>query len=91
MKNIYAILDSVAATYTPPILLNNDDEAKRVFRDACLNPDLPMGAHSADYSIWHIGYYDTSTGVIDAVTPHHLILKGHQTPKLKAVGDNDNG
>lgn len=90
MKNVYAIYDAVAEIYTMPILLNNDNEAKRVFTDACLNPDLPMGAHSADYSMWAIGFYDEQTGIIESTNPHTLIQKGPQTPTLKAVGD-DNG
>lgn len=87
LKQTYAIYDAVADIYTLPLMLNNDNEAKRVFNDACLNDDLPMGAHKADYSIWHIGEYDDKTGVITSITPHTLIMKGPQTPTLKAVGD----
>lgn len=89
IKQMYAIYDAVAQMWTHPILVNNDDEAKRVFKDACLNPDLPMGAHSADYSIYHIGEFDQNTAVLTPCSPHVLIAKGHQTPTLKAVGDDD--
>lgn len=89
---MYAIYDHVTQIYTRPMILNNDNEATRVFRDACINPELPMGAHQADYSMWHIGYYNDSTGLVEAVSPAIKIIQGPITPTidkttLKAVGE----
>lgn len=87
--NVYAIYDEVAKTYTQPMFMHNDNEARRLFLMWCKNPELPMAAHPADYTLYAIGFYDTDTGVIESQTPHNQILKGSsgEPATLKAVGD----
>lgn len=89
--NVYSIYDAVADTYTQPLFMHNDNEAKRAFRNWCNNPELPMAAHPQDYTLIAIGFYDTSTGIIEPQTPHAQIMKGSSSePLLKAVGDSNN-
>lgn len=91
--NVYTIHDLVAKTYTNPFFMHNDAEAKRMFLQWMVNPELPMAAHPQDYSLYHIGFYDTDQGQIEGIKIPNLILKGSSTPepKLKAVGDQVDG
>ena len=91
--NIYSIHDLVAKTYTNPFYMHNDGEAKRMFLNWTKNPDLPMAANPDDYSLYHIGFYDTDTGNIEGLTVPNLIIKGSslERQELKAVVDNHNG
>lgn len=85
--NVYAIYDSVAATFTQPIFLHNDNEAKRLFKTWCNNPELPMSAHPEDYALYAIGFYDMNSGIIEGQTPHNQIIRGSRDEpvNLKAV------
>lgn len=91
-QNVYVLHDLVAQTYTMPFFMHNDSEAKRIFMTWLKNPELPMAAHPDDYSLYHIGFYDTDNGIIEGVSIPNLILKGSsiktQEPVLKAVNDN---
>ena len=90
--SIYTMLDLVAKTYTNPFYMHNDLEATRMFYSWLKNPELPMNAHPDDYSLYHIGYYDTDTGIIETADPHNLIVKGSSfKPELHAVGETNNG
>lgn len=99
-QNIYTIHDLVAKTYTQPFHAHNDGEARRMFLNWMQNPELPMHAHPADYSLYHIGFYDTDNGQIEGISIPNLIIKGSSVakdetatkePKLKAVGDDIDG
>lgn len=87
--NIYSIYDSVAGTFTTPIFLHNDNEAKRLFKTWCNNPELPMHANPGDYALYAIGFYDNNSGLIEPQTPHNQIMKGSSSePHLTAVGED---
>lgn len=85
--NVYAIYDSVAQTFTQPIFMHNDNEAKRLFKTWCNNPELPMAAHPEDYALFAIGFYDMNKGIIEGQPLHTLLMRGsHDEPvNLKAV------
>lgn len=88
--NAYTVFDQVARTYLNPFYFHNDGEAKRMFGNWLKNPELPMAAHPEDYTLYHIGYYDTDTGRFEPTDPHNLILKGSSTEptiKLEAVNN----
>lgn len=93
IQNIYTIHDLVAQTHMQPFHANNDNEAKRLFLTWMNNPELPMNKHPQDYSLYHIGFYDTDKGSIEGIDVPTLILKGSSyeppnRPALKEVVNN---
>jgi len=83
----YALYDSVAETFTHPMFMHNDNEAKRAFRNWCNNVELPMSEHPEDYALFAIGFYDMSTGILEPQTPVTQIMRGSSSEPapLKAV------
>ena len=81
----HTIYDEVAKTYLNPFYLHNDHEAMRMFMTWQKNPELPMAAHPEDYILYSIGFYDTNTGILEAQTPHSLIMKGSSNEPLKTA------
>lgn len=92
--NMYALLDLVAKTYTNPFHCHNDNEAKRLFMNWLGNPELPMYNNPQDFTLYHVGFYDTDSGVLESAEPHNLIMKGssyeppNNKPVLKEVVNN---
>lgn len=60
--NVYAIFDNAAAVYMRPFFCAQHQQAVRLFEDESLNAETPIAKHPHDYSLWHIGTYDDSTG-----------------------------
>lgn len=61
--SIYSIKDDKTA-YLEPMLDINDASAMRNFHNAILKKGSLFDTHSADYSLFKIGEFDTDTGSI---------------------------
>jgi len=70
--NIYSIYDTIAKIFNKPFTEVNDASAKRSFETAGQNQP-----HSADYNLYHIGYYDDNTGEIIPVDPEKIAMGIH--------------
>jgi hypothetical protein len=64
---IYSVYDSKAEAYLPPFFLPTKAAALRAFGDAALDPKHQFAAHPEDYTLFELGTYDETTGVI---VPH---------------------
>lgn len=62
--NLYSVYDTIAGVFNKPFVEHNDDTAKRAFQASA--SEQP---HLADYSLYHLGYYDDTTGEIIPVDP----------------------
>jgi hypothetical protein len=62
IKNMYAILDIKAETYTDPMPDHTDGLAIRKFKDEAKRADSMLNKHPEDYKLYNIGYYDTANG-----------------------------
>ena len=60
---IYSVHDALVG-YQSPTLMNNDAHAMRNFAEAFEGTKNPQ-----DYSLWHIGNFDTDTGLIENIVP----------------------
>lgn len=63
-KKVFSIYDAVALVYAPPFVMNEEGEAVRVFADMANQADNRIGQHATDYTLFYIGTYDDSTGVV---------------------------
>lgn len=62
IRKVYTIFDSAARIYLPPFHLTAHGEAVRAFKDAANSKSHYIGQHPGDYTLFHIGTYDDSTG-----------------------------
>ncbi len=61
---IFSIFDSAARAYLPPFVLPEETMAIRVFSDCVNSGDHQFGAHPGDYTLFNLGVWDNSKGVI---------------------------
>ena len=67
IQQIFSIYDVKAEAFMPPFCQANKNTAQRGFAEAVNNPDVPIGKHPQDYTLFSIGYYSEAKGEI---TPH---------------------
>lgn len=72
---IYSIKDNVSG-FTQPTFELYEPAALRNFSFA-VNQSGMMNFKPEDYSLWHVGTFDSETGVIDPVDPK-LIVHGSE-------------
>lgn len=60
--NVYAVRDSKAEVYNSPFCLKNHPLAIRSFEQHCNNPQTDWSKFPEDFSLFHLGEYDTETG-----------------------------
>lgn len=61
----YAIFDAAAGAYLPPFHLPRDGMAIRAFADCVNSPNHQFNQHPKDYTLFHLGQFDDSTGVYE--------------------------
>lgn len=72
---VYVIRDQRTSFMTPTFDFN-DQSAIRNFEHAMGQANSLMNSHSEDYSVYRIGTYDTSTGMIVSEESPVLVVDG---------------
>lgn len=78
---LYGINDLTAGNYAAPFIASGDSEAirmlkcdhQRALQDA---PNSPFAMFIGDYNLYHLGTYDTESGLIKSDAIPSLILSG---------------
>lgn len=67
-KRMYAIRDDKMAEFDRPCIIQNDDVACRMLGDTIRNCDKSsaLALHPEDFTMWFIGFFDATTGAIQA-------------------------
>lgn len=68
IRGIYTVRDEASALYMGLQINDNNDVAIRNFDFAMSHNDM-MSFRPADYSLWYLGEYDDTTGIITSVPP----------------------
>lgn len=71
--SIYSIRDAHTG-FLSPTFEQNDAVAMRNFSHAVVHGNTVMNSHSADYNLYHVGYFDTDSGLVTPVTPPKLVM-----------------
>ena len=74
----FAVRDELADTFYAPSLFNTEAEAKRNFATA-INQNPIWHDNASDYSLFKLGTYDDTTGLITAEL--EKIVSGHSVKK----------
>lgn len=64
IHKVFAVYDSKAEAYLPPFFVQNQAVALRSFASAAQDADHQFHKFGADYTLFELGEYDDSTGVI---------------------------
>ena len=87
--NKYTIFDSALEAYHQDYSLENDAIALRQFADMA-NEETQIAKNPQDYSLWHIGTFETTTGELTPVQPvciakahEHVLTSKHENKKNK--------
>lgn len=72
-QNVYAVYDQAAKAYLAPFFLNNDEMAIRIFRDCANSNDHQFGRFPSDYTLFHLGTFDDTTGMLESWAPQKII------------------
>lgn len=74
--NKYTIFDTALGAYHQDYSLETEALALRQFADMA-NEDTQIAKNPEDYSLWHIGTFETTTGQLTAIEPT-CIAKAHE-------------
>lgn len=64
LSKVFAVYDSAVKVYDRPFICQTEAEAIRGFMDACSDPKTMLHRHPEDYTLFLLGEYDDSLGVI---------------------------
>lgn len=73
---ISSVFDVVSEVYSPPMLHRTVGEASRAFLDACGNPQTFVGRNPTDMKLYHLGYFDDTTGSFESLNPPVFVCHG---------------
>ena len=62
--SMYSVLDNLTGKYFAPVMMMNDEEAKRQFKGQVNNIQL-WKDNPSDFDLWKLGTFEEETGMID--------------------------
>lgn len=62
---VYAIYDEASNAFYNPYVARTNEEAIRAFGDDVKKPESAANKHPKDFSLYHIGYFDQASGIIE--------------------------
>lgn len=85
---LYTIHDQASKTYTMPVAIPSERDAKESFRLSVNDPSTAHHKHAPDFTLYEIGIYDQFKGII---TPSDKVLIVNASALLNTEVKNDNG
>lgn len=71
--NAYSIRDVKADVFHAPFFLPTDGAATRAFSDVANDTNTQIGRHPADFTLYHVGSFDDSNGLLTACERRHVV------------------
>lgn len=71
-----AVYDRAVESYGRPVFVTHTGEAVRGFIDERDNKDSQVGKHPEDFSLFHLGEYDDSSGRVQQFDQPKLLVAG---------------
>lgn len=75
LQMVFSVYDSKAEIFAQPMFMRTIGEAIRAWEAAIQDPNLDLNKHPADFTLFHIGSYDQSTGLL-SVLEHGKVSYG---------------
>lgn len=80
----FSIFDSKAKAFLPPFFMAETGLAVRAFRDCVIDPNHAFGRNPMDYSLFSIGGFDDSSGLLIAQSQIELVCNGPECLKRES-------
>ncbi len=87
---VYCIFDAKAMAYANPFFFPQEGLALRAFADLCNDPETAVGCHPDDYTLFHIGRFDSDEGMLEPNLAPVTLGNGLEFVRLNepvAIGD----
>lgn len=84
--HIFSIFDSKAEAFIQPFYAPTKAVGVRSFAHACNSPETDFHKFAGDYTLFHIGSFDSATGQIEQSDTHENLGLG--ISHIRAEGDN---
>lgn len=81
---LVAIRDDLAVRFYTPVVVENEDVAKRYFEDTRKHNEA-VAAHPGDYSLWKLGKIDMKEGQIEGLKCPELLERGQNGGSIKNI------
>jgi len=75
-SGLFSVYDSKADFFHPPFVASRAAAAERMFRQAATEKGSQFWQFPGDFDLFLIGSFDASSGLVKAVVPAQLIVKG---------------
>lgn len=73
MLKIFCVRDNAVEAYMRPFYQVTRAAAIRDFTEACSQGDSPFAKHPSDYTLFEIGVFDETTGILEGGEPSRVI------------------
>lgn len=84
IMHMFSVYDEKASTFCAPFFSVNADVAIRDFAYAANDLSTDIGRYPIDYTIYHIGTFDTETAVVLSTQPKNLGMASNFTKGLES-------
>lgn len=85
---LYSIRD-VKTGFMTPVIETNDETAKRNFVHAVINSDGVLASYCQDFSLYHIGSFDSDSGLVSSLQLPDFVLSGSDAMRYSGKDGKD--
>ena len=78
---IFSIFDNGIKAFSTPFFLLHENEALRGWTQVCNDKSTKMNEYPMDYTLFHIGSFDSETGVITPLLTPSRLSSAHEVIK----------
>ena len=79
--SLYSIRDQGAEVFERPFVARAHGEALRLFADLIEKKGTVHHVHREQFSLWHVGTFDDSSGCLEQLPEPHRLVGGGDFPK----------
>lgn len=72
-QQIFSVYDTKAEEFSSPFYSPTLGSGERAYNDAVADPESALAKHPEDYHLYHLGSFDTESGLFDPMQPHRVI------------------
>lgn len=74
-SRVFSIYDKKGQVYFDPFCARYNGEAARRFEDIISQPNSAFAKHAADFSLWCLGVFDTTTGILEGFAKPEFVAE----------------
>lgn len=80
-QSMFCVYDNKAEAYQSPFFAPTEGAAVRIIQDALRDPNTLLARHPADFNLFHVGGWNSSTAELVPIVPRNMGLLVDYLPK----------